>query len=160
MKGNIEISGNSTVLTPTITVDTNIYASGDTIGGVLTLSNAVRGHKKTGFLHSILVVDKDAQDSALEILLFKSNPTAATTTDNAAFAFSTDDTELIAKIPVAAADYVDIDSTGIADLTNLGRLIQCDAASDGSLYAVIVSQGTPTYTAGTSLIVRFGFIQD
>src|SRR5215208_356011 len=112
-----------TILTPTITVDTAQYSAGDSVGGKLTLSLALKaGHGAS--LESLVVLDRANQKAAFELLIFESDPTVATITNNAAFVFSTDDLKVIARIAVAAADYVTINSKAVAMLKNIGALLK------------------------------------
>lgn len=156
--GGAKIGGNTVVVTPTITVDTNAYAAGDCIGGKLTLTNAMRVSGGTGVLSGLVLLDRANQKPALEIFIFEADPSAATATNNAAFVFSTDDLKVIAKVVVAAADWTTINSKATAELANLNRFVA--AAGSANLYAVIVATGTPTFAASTNLQVRFKFLQD
>ena len=152
------MGGNTKVVTPTITVDTNAYSAGDSIGGKITLTDAMRVSGGTGVLSGITLVDRANQKPALEIFLFESDPSAATITDQSAFAFSTDDTKLVAKVIVTADDWTTIDSKAVADLANLNRVVA--ASGSKNLYAAIVATGTPDFAAATDLKARFKFFQD
>jgi len=156
--GGAKIGGNTVVITPTITVDTAAYAAGDSIGGEITLTDAMRVSGGTGVLSGITLIDRANQKPALEIFLFDSNPAAATITDQAAFVFSTDDLKVIAKIVVAAADWTTINSKATAELANLNRVVK--ASGSANLYAAIVAGGAPDFVASTDLQLRFKFFQD
>jgi len=156
--GGAKIGGNTVVITPTITVDTAAYAAGDSIGGKITLTDAMRVSGGTGVLSGITLIDRANQKPALEIFLFDSNPAAATITDQAAFVFSTDDLKVIAKIVVAAADWTTINSKATAELANLNRVVK--ASGSANLYAAIVAGGAPDFVASTDLQLMFKFFQD
>ena len=156
--GGAKIGGNTVVITPTITVDTAAYAAGDSIGGKITLTDAMRVSGGTGVLSGITLIDRANQKPALEIFIFDSNPAAATITDQAAFVFSTDDLKVIAKIVVEAADWTTINSKATAELANLNRVVK--ASGSANLYAAIVAGGAPDFAAGTDLQLRFKFFQD
>lgn len=159
LNGNgAKIGGNTVVVTPTITVDTNAYAAGDSIGGKITLTSAMRVSGGTGVLSGLMLVDRANQKPALEIFIFQEDPSAATITNNAAFVFSTDDLKVIAKVVVAAADWTTMNSKATAELANLNRFVA--AVGSANLYAAIVATGTPTFAASTNLQVRFKFLQD
>lgn len=153
-----KIGGNTKIVTPAITVDTAAYAAGDSIGGKITLTDAMRVSGGTGVLAGITLVDRANQKPALEIFLFESDPSAATITDQSAFVFSTDDTKLVAKVIVTADDWTTIDSKAVADLANLNRVVA--ASGSKNLYAAIVATGTPDFAAATDLKARFKFFQD
>lgn len=155
-----EIAEPRTVLSVTPTIDTNIFAAGDAVGGKQTLTSAARVSGGLVTLETLTVVDKGNQKAALTILFFDSDPTAATITNNAAFVFSTAVSKLVGKINVAAADYITIDSTGIASyqLKDLGLMLK--ASGSANLFvAVVLTSGTPTYLSTTDLIFKYGFKQ-
>ncbi|MEW6303505.1 MAG: hypothetical protein AB1705_08550 [Verrucomicrobiota bacterium] len=139
------------------TISTSAYTAGDNIGGKITLSSAVRVSAGKVRLDSITIVDQDNEKAALEIFLFDRDPTAATLTDNAALAFSTNDIHVIGRISVTAGDYVTLDSKAFATLSNLGIFLQANAGT--SLYAAVAVTGTPTYTGTDDLQFVFGFTQ-
>lgn len=151
-----KVAGTASVVIPTITVDTAAYAAGDTVGGKITLANAVRISGGSSLLYSIHIFDRSNQKPTGNILIFNANPTAATTTDNAAFVYSTDDFKQITRIPVVAADYATVNSKASAGLVNIGRMVK--ATTGTSLYAVFVTDGAPDFVAGTDLQIIFNFI--
>ena len=143
-------------LTSTPTVSSGVaYSSGDSVGGKVTLAGGGLLQGQMGLLNSLLLTDVSNQKAVLEILLFDSDPTAGTYTDNAALALSTDLTKIVARIPVAAADYVTIDSKAVAHLSNLQRFVM-PASGQTSLFMAVLTTGTPTYTSVAALQFRFG----
>lgn len=144
-------------ITPTVSASP-AYTAGDAIGGKQTLTSAMRTSGGTAILESITLIDKANQSSALEILIFDSDPSAATITDNTAFVFSTDISKLIARISVATSDYVSINSTAIAQLKGLG--IALTASGSANLYAAVVAVGTPDLASTSDYIFNYGFLQD
>jgi hypothetical protein len=150
-----EAGGPSITIIPAITVDTNAYAAGDNIGGKLTLAGAARVAGRGTMLTDIHILDRSNQKAALEILIFASDPTAATITDQAGFVYSTDDLKQIARISVAAADYVTINGKATVHLRNLATVLH---PTTTSLFVAIVTTGTPTYAA-SALQVVFKFLQ-
>lgn len=148
-----------TVLTVTPVIDTGIYAAGDAVGGKQTLTNAARVSGNQTVLDTIVIRDLGNQKPNLTILLFDSDPTAATITNNAAFAFSTDITKLIGKINVVTADWETVDSKAICTLRNLGLRLKPSGSAD--LYAaVVLTSGTPTFASASDLVYKYGFKQN
>lgn len=146
------------VISVTPTIDTNIYAAGDAVGGKQTLTGACRISGGIATLESLVVVDKGNQKANLTILFFDSDPSAATITNNAAFVYSTDISKLIGRINIATADYETIDSEAIGVVRNIG--LKLKASGSAILYAaVVLTSGTPTYTATSDLIFKYGFDQ-
>lgn len=151
-----KVSGTALVVTPAITVDTAIYAAGDSIGGKIVLPNAVRVSGGSSLLYSIHIFDRSNQKPTGNILIFNADPTAATITNNAAFVYSTDDLKQVARIPVTAADYATINSKASAGLVGLGRMVK--AVTGTSLWAAFVTDIAPDFVAATDLQIIFNFI--
>jgi hypothetical protein len=139
------------------TISTSAYSAGNTVGAIQTLTSAVQKTNGTAILESLILLDKSNQKAAMDIFIFDVNPAAATTTDHAAFAFSTNDVNVIARISVAASDYITVNSEAVAVKSGLGIAVQASASAN--LYAVAVTSGTPTYSA-TALQWVWGFLQD
>ncbi len=159
--GSSKIGAKTAVVIPTITTSAGAYASGDCVGGLLTLEGAVSGKNNTATLKSIHVKDSAAQAANLTILLFSAEPTGLTTTDNSAFAYGSGNgfTNEVAKINVAAADYQTIDSKSVACIDTLAKVVQ--GLSGQNIYAAIITTSTPTYGAGgDKLQIIFNFWQD
>jgi hypothetical protein len=143
------------LITPTITINAIAYSAGDSIGGKIALNGASRANFGASILDSLMILDRANQKAVLEVLIFDSDPSAATLTNNAAFVFSTDDVKVLARIPVATADYITINGKAVAMLRNLGAIVKPVAGS--TLYAAIITTGTPTYAVG-DVQIRFGFL--
>jgi len=154
------IGGKSVDVTPEIPTTAGAYTAADCVGGLLQLSDVMTKTNGTAILKSIQVKDNANQKQPLTILLFNSQPTGATTTDNSAFAYgSTSFPKQIAKFNILATDYETIDSKATADLDTFGKVLT--ASGSLNLWAVIITTGTPTYAANsTTLFVTFGFLQD
>jgi hypothetical protein len=162
LAGTLTVGGNVGGITKVFhvhpTVNTAAYVAGNTVGAIQTLTGAVRVSGGTAILESIHIIDRANQKAAFDILIFESNPTAATTTDHAAFAWSTDDLKLIGHVAVSASDYVTVASEAVAHETSLGIALQ--AVGSANLYVVAVTSGTPDYVAATDLQFTYGFLQD
>lgn len=155
--GSMISNGAGAVVTPTVTVSTTpAYAAGDSVGGKLTLTSAVRVSGGIALLQSVVILDRANQKPAGTLLIFDSDPSAATITDNAAFVYSTDDLKVVAAIPVATTDYITINSKAIANIRNIGALVK--AASGTTLYAAFVLTSTPTFAATTNVQIELGLI--
>src|SRR6266508_510543 len=152
-----EVGGSSITVTPTHTVDTAVYAAGDTVGTIITIASAFRASGKESILQSIQIVDRSNQKPTGNLLFFNASPAAATTTDNAAFVFSTDDLKLVARVPIIASDYVTINSKAVANLSNLGR--QVYATTGTSLFVVFVTDGAPDFVATTDFQISYSFLR-
>lgn len=151
-----EVAGNGKVVKVALTVTANAYSAGNSIGGKITIANAVRVSGGVSILTSIQILDRANQKPTGTIYLFDADPTNATLTDKSAFVFSTDDLKVVAQIPVTTSDYVTTNSKASANLSALAREVQ--AASGTTLYAAFVTTSTPTFAATTDMQMVFGFV--
>ncbi|MBX4216246.1 hypothetical protein KW797_04860 [Candidatus Parcubacteria bacterium] len=151
------IGGYTTVIKSAVVVTAAAYSAGNAVGALRTLTNAVRT-PGTGILQSVTLLDRANQKQPMTLFIFDSNPAAATITDKAAFVFSTDDLKVIAQVNIGAGDYTTTNSKAIANLGGLA--IPLKAASGTTLYAVLVTSGTPTFAATTDVQLEVGILQD
>lgn len=152
----MSLSSDVIVITPTLTVSTSAYSAGDCVGGILTLPAALLPRTAGGTLVSLAVTDASDQKAALEVLVFDAEPSGGTYTDNGALALSAADlSHLLARVPVATSDYVTVGSVAVATVGAVNKALAAGAAVT-DLYAVVMATGTPTYAAGTDLVLRFG----
>jgi hypothetical protein len=145
-----KVNKHSTLVRVTPTLTTTPYSIGDTLGGIQTITGATAPNG-TGTLNSLHLTDIANQKKAMDIFIFESNPAAATTTDNAAFVFSTDTAKLLARVSVAGADYATV--AGVATAVKSGLNITVKGNGGTSLYAVAVTSETPTYAAASLVFV-------
>lgn len=154
-----QVGGTTTVIKPTAMVSTTpAYTSGDDAGGKLTISNAVRISGGTGVFQALQLFFKSGTAPTGVFLLFDADPSAATITDNTAFAWSTDQAKCIGMIPVISTDLITVGSQIIAKPSFTPFPIK--AASGTTLYAAYVLTSTPTFTATTDMLVEVGILQD
>lgn len=155
-QGNV--GGFTTVIKSTAAVTAAAYSAGNAVGAKRTLTSAVRSSGGSGILQSVAILDRANQKAAMTVFIFDSDPAAATITDKAAFVFSTDDLKVIAQVNIGAGDYVTTNGKAYAILSGLN--IPLLAVGGTSLYAAVVTTGTPTYAAITDVQVEFGILQD
>jgi hypothetical protein len=157
-----EVTTHSKILNPTITVDTAAYTIGDSMGGKITLANAVRKVGGTCTLTNLTIIDKGNVRPTFNIVIFSSDPTVATITDQAPFVLGTDASKVIGVIPIYSIDYQSVAGMSIGTL-QLGNII-LDANetfnNTTSLYAAIVATAANDMVAAGDLSVKFGVIQD
>lgn len=140
-------------LSVTPTISTSIYAIKDAVGDLMTFAGAVRASGGSGRIVATQVVDKDQEMAPLDLILFDRTITAPT--DNAVFDPS--DTELgyvVAVIPIGS--YVTLNDNAVADVP----LSRSFVLNGTDLFGVLVSQGTPTYTATSDIVVTLTIEQD
>lgn len=139
-------------------ISTSAYASGDVLGGKLTLTDVVNANGLGGFIHSVTVIDQSKQKSRLDLLIFGADPAASAFVDNAALAVgAADQPNIIGAIPITAADYLDVGAIAVATVRGVG--LAFDLLAGRALFAVAMCGGAPTYTGTDDLIFRIGIAQ-
>jgi hypothetical protein len=143
-----------------MTVEAAAYASGDVIGGLLTIPNVFGWAKHSVKIMNVVFKDAADQGGEIEVIFFDSNPSASTFTENGAVTIADADLAKIcgrlrvssqtsfANNGILSADCeicVDRDSTATAT-----------AANDQSLYAVCVCRAARTQAAVSDLSISIG----
>ncbi len=147
----------SAVLEVDLTVDTNAYASGDLIGAKLSLTVPPWAAGDTaGFLiQSVSLKDLAKQNAAIDVVFFHADPSGTTFTDNAALDVADADVSKIAGF-AQVLTYASFNDNSYAQAGNLAIPVVMPAGA--TLYACLVSRGTPTYAA-SDLSLRVGIVR-
>lgn len=141
------------IIQPTMGTQTNgAYSANDTIGGILTLSNAVRQAGAPGIILQVGVHSKSVQTGNLDVLFFKATPSNSTVADNGALAI--DDADGAKLIGVVHLD--DVTSLGLGSYHQGGTNLPFIPTSGVDIFAIIVDRTgmTLTSTSDITLIVR------
>ncbi len=130
----------------TFTPDTNAYADGDVVGGLLTFEF----ESNSGLIITVMVSDDDNEGAALDLFLFSQEP--STIADNAAYAPTFSDIQkLIRKISIASGDYATENSIKFAQ-KDLSKALPYPSRK---LWGYLVTNGsTPTFAASKTVQVR------
>lgn len=141
---------------PTVSVSP-AYTAGDSIGGKISLANAVRAAGLGGTISSVVISDKGKQSAPIDVVFFIADPSNSTFTDNGALTINdTDLIQIIGVVPISSwSSFVD-NSVGYSN----GLGIAFKIATGTTLYACLVNRGTPTYTATTDIQLTVGIIPD
>lgn len=147
--------GLMTKLTATPTVSASpAYTAGDCVGGLMTLSNAVRSGPLSGVLAAIEVMCKSAQTFAFDVIFFDANPSGSTLNDNAAIAIAAADFDKIVGVAqitgTAPNAWVNVGTPSFAVAANVNLPLKLASTT---LYAVLVARGTPTL--GSTSDIKF-----
>lgn len=143
-------------------VDGAAYGSGDVLGDKAPIKiELVRGINGTGILQSVIIQDLSAQSGALDVVVFDSNPTATTFTDNAALDIADADLpKVIGVVSIVAGDYDSFVDNVVATKNGIGLPIKSIASNtEPVLWVALVSRDTKTYIAD-ELSVALGILQD
>ncbi len=153
-------TGGLIIIEQAVTVQAAAYATGELVGGKLTLTDPNAGGGGTylsgGIIQSVLITDLAKQSISKDVLFFDADPSNTTFTENSAL--DVDDTDLLNLIGVAAvADWFDFNDNSVGQALNLA--IPYVIGSTGTaLYAAIVERGAPTYASTSDLSIRVGII--
>jgi hypothetical protein len=143
----------SVVISVTPTLDTSAYASGDSLHTtVLSFANAVGVSGGTGILESVVISDHDVQSAAGELWLFSATVTPAAA--NAAHSISDAHADLCVGVVPFGPYY-----TSALNSISVARPALPIACAATTLFGILVTRGTPTYTA-SGLVVRLQISQD
>lgn len=137
------------------------YANGDLVGEKLTFANAVPASGGSCYLRGVIIRDQAANsagaNSTYDLVLFNSDPSGTTFTDNSPLDIADADIGKILTVVRlsggAGLDYFPfVDNVlNVAASDQLGDLL---IASGGtSLFGGIITRGTPTYAAITDVFV-------
>lgn len=155
----IEVRGNTTVLRPTVTTTaTPDYSSGDTMGGEITISNAVRTTSGAAVLQWVALWCDDALTPVLDLMFFDADLTGGTYTDNATFApSSADKAAFLGSVHIAATDWVTL-----AGDTWANKLVGLPLKANGSqdLRLIVVAGETINLSGTAVLTVALGLLRD
>lgn len=143
------------VVALTFSADTSILADGDIIADTQEVAGAVRLAGGPGLLDSIVLVDKDDQKIAMDLVFLSSN-TSLGTENSAPNISDANALNVLGIINIATGDYVDLGGVSVATKRSLNLPIEAATGSTSIYVAAITRGGTPTYTAA-GLVVRLGF---
>lgn len=149
----IAVVGTSVVVSATPTVSTTAYAAGDVIGTKMTFAGMARANGLTGLVQTAMIQCKSAQTFACDLIVFHTDPTNTTFTDNAALAVNAADFDKVAlRIPFVAGDWSALGTPSVAEVSAQGKLYKC-ASGTMTLFGVLVARGTPTLASTSDLKV-------
>jgi hypothetical protein len=137
------------IVTPTVSA-TPDYADGDVIGGKITLDGIGRVSDGTGVITSVLVTcDVDiAAGNVMDLLIFSTDPSNSTFTDNSALAVNVADLHfLIDVIPLTVR--TDLGTPAALSSGPVNIPFKCVSGTD-DLYAVLVNRSVALNLGGTS----------
>lgn len=153
------VSGSTVNVDVTLSLDTAAYSAGDLLADTQVIANAMRLANKPGVLQTLTVIDQDDQKPAIAVYVLSSNVTFGT--ENAAPSISDANALAIIGKPIviAAADYFDLGGVSIAGVDGIGKVVIPAAGTRDVYFAVVLTAGTPTFTAA-GIKMRFGFLVD
>ena len=148
------------ILTPTVTGDTAAYATGDNVGGLLTMQDVTLSEAGSGVIRFVQIMSKSLQTATFDVIFFNASPAASTFTNNAAQDIADADLPYVIGVmqcaTVVALSGASIHQSGSVN----GNGIPFRLASGRVLYAAIVVRGTPTLGSTSDLSISIKILQD
>lgn len=127
------------------TVDTVIYAAGDVLFDTTAIAGAVRVSGASAVLRSLSLIDKDDNAAAQIDLVFLSANVSLGTINAAPSITDANATKILAIVPVAAANFIDVGGAKVATVPGLDVRLTPDTGT--TIYVAAIARGTPTQTA-------------
>lgn len=134
-------------------INTAIYASGDALGGLLTLNNICEESRGSMMVGGIVLADLAKLNIATDVIFFSANPSLTTITNNSPLDIADGDiTKVIGAVNIAAGDYFSFNDNSVAVVKNVNLPIKKTVAWDTrNVYCCLVTRGTPTYVSVSDL---------
>jgi hypothetical protein len=155
-----EVGGNAFSVTNDMTTTSATTTTGQSIGGLQTLANAVRvsgsvgASGTSGYIQTINVSFTDAIGAGpLDVVYFNANPTGSTCTNDSAFILANADRDKVIGI-VHVTDFTSLNTAVVAQANNQSMLYT--VASATSIYACVVARASFVIagTTNASLVTR------
>lgn len=118
------------------------FSAKDVVGGKLTLTGAVRLAAGKGKITGVKLVDASKQNADMLIFIFGADLAGSYADNDAEAVTAADWLKWIGTIKILSTDY---EQMANASLVDLGFELDVKAAAGTTLYALIVTTGTPTY---------------
>lgn len=146
------VGGTDDRLSATPTVQNAAYASGNNIGGLVTLALP---RTASGILNAISIKFVGGATTAITAYFFDANPTGSTFTDKSTFTLATADLDKLILSPIVLAPAVQGIGSAItfAEATNLARMFK----STANIYCAFVSGGTFTPATTTDMHISASY---
>lgn len=154
---NVQTRSSNPSVTPTVTSG-SAYSAGQVVGGLLQFANAV-DDIRSGVLMAASLATKSVQTTGFKLYLFSAQPAASTFTDKTAPSVNAADAQkLIAVLNFATADS-GLGTHTLYSLDGIGRAFVLPATTT-TLYGVLVTVATPTFTSTSDVQLTLNILKD
>lgn len=145
------------MVTNVLNIETSQYTANDVVGELLTLTGAARTAVGSGIIGQVALTDADGETVDMDVIYFKANPTGTTVTDNSPLTVADAD---LAKIicRVSLTNHTDFVNNGFSQAQNSNCLF--NSVPNSTIYAVVITRATVTFTASTDLTLITSVYQD
>jgi len=146
----------SKIATPLITA--GAYKAGDRLGVSFELKDVVDSYEDAVVLKTLVVLDQDGQDAAIDLLFFTQWPTIASPD---ASPLNIDDAELVKKcigrVVISQSDYTHLSGNSMAVRNSVDAMMKASGCND--VFCVLQIKSDAVYKSATPLTVKMLFEQ-
>lgn len=158
--GLVTSGGFTQLVQITPTVQAAAYTTGQSIGGLITLTGLGRISGGTGLIQSITATFASGVMPNLDVVFFTGNPTASTITDKTALATATADlAKVIGVIHLTDATLLGAAAPSIVEGEQLAMPYAAGAGTS-IVYAAVVTRTAITLGATTDMVLTIRALQD
>lgn len=154
----LPVTTSSRIVDVTLSLDTSAaYAAGDVLADTQVVSNALRIINGNGLLNSVVVLDEDNQNQALDLVFLSSNVSIGT--ENSAVSVTDANARnILGIVRINSYDWISLGGVGVATITGLTLGLQA-ASGSPDLYLAAITRSAPTHTA-SGIRLRLNIITD
>ena len=157
LTGSVGVTTRSAAVTLTPTVTASAYSIKNVVGGLLAFPNAF-GTAQSGVLQSVTLTFKSAQTVGFELFVFNANPSSSTFTDKSAPSLNAADVAKLVGSPISLTlSNSDLGTGTVYGADSVGRAI---VSASTTLYAVLLTTGTPTPGSTSDVAITVHILQD
>lgn len=143
------------VTTPVTVTPSSAYVANNCVGGLIRFNN-ITGPQLSGVIQNVTVLCQSVQTTGYKLYLFNDNPSSTTIADKATPSLNAADlSKLLDVITLGSADSMLGKTINITN--SIGRAF---VSPSQTLYGILTTSGTPTYTAATDVSVVLTVLQD
>lgn len=153
-----KVTAPTDVLDVTLSLDTGAYSSGDLLADTQVVTGALRVTDGRAILQSLVVIDEDDQKAAFTIYFLSAN-TSMGTENSAPTISDAGGRDILGYVDIATTDYKDLGGVSVANIKNVGIVLEAASGTANCYVAVVNGSGAPTYTA-SGVRLRLGLLQD
>lgn len=143
-----------------LAVTAGAYAANDSVGGLLKFSDALCPEAGGGSVNTVIVTDKAGNAVQYGLVFYRSLPGGTFTNDAGTDPTDADLLLALPPITILSSDCRAYADNGVCSITGLDSSIYSITPSSssvaGTLYAVLIADGTPTYASVSDVNVIIG----
>lgn len=143
------------VTVPLTVTASSAYVANNSVGGLIRFRN-ITGPQQSGIVQNVTVLSQSVQTSGYKLYLFNDAPGSTTVTDKTTPSLNAVDLpKLLNVITLVSADSTIGKTIHVTNGIGVGFI-----TTTQTLYGVLVTTGTPTYTSTTDISVTLTVLQD